>query len=71
MRHRAPVPPRPADLPRAPAAAGVPRRRGGRRAVQGPPHPDWDAWKAIKFGPFLRVLGGYAPLGIGVLSCAS
>nr|ABF70029.1 porphobilinogen deaminase, chloroplast (hydroxymethylbilane synthase) (pre-uroporphyrinogen synthase), putative [Musa acuminata] len=54
MRHRAPLPPRPADLPRAPAAAGVPRRRGGRLAGQGPPNPDRDAWKVIKFDPFLR-----------------
>jgi hypothetical protein len=57
MHHRAPLPPRLADLPRAPAAAAVPRRarcrrRGGRRSGQGLTHPDWDAWEVIEFDPF-------------------
>ena len=62
MHHRAPLPARLADLPRAPAAAGVPRRarcrrRGGRCAGQGLPHPDWDAWKVIEFDPFCCFFG--------------
>ena len=61
MHHRAPLPARLADLPRAPEAAGVPRGArcrgsGGRRGGQGLPHPDWDAWKVIEFDPFLLFL---------------
>uniref|UniRef100_A0A0A9DYP4 Uncharacterized protein n=1 Tax=Arundo donax TaxID=35708 RepID=A0A0A9DYP4_ARUDO len=50
MHHRAPQPPRLADLPHAPAAGlhrrARSRRRRGRRAGQGLPHQDWDARKS-------------------------
>lgn len=62
MHHRAPLPPRLADLPCAPAAAGLPRRalcrrRGGRRAGQGLTHPDWDSWEVIEFDPLCCFFG--------------
>ena len=62
MHHRAPLPPRLADLPRGPAPAGAPRRarrrrRRGRRAGQGLPHPDWDARKVIELDPFCGFFG--------------